>query len=234
MRVFTYDSYLIDSVGGLLRPHVHASSPECVTLGDTRMAARWVTYKEDAIMRHTFGFFIAMRGLILTLRTLLQIANDLLQSSSCSSRENGFEERFKYDIISSSLLSSSLAAPTTTHRPSLMPEIPGKLDDGGGSTRDPHSSSGSAPDSISPDSPTSSASNAAGLEFPIALLSIAAAFLSAGFSFLAIVSLGAAIYVRYVVQADHSTPDSMSQVSDLSTSSKLAWQMLMACRPFMH
>ena len=186
-------------------------------------------------MRRTFGLFIAMWGLTLTLRMLLQIANDLLQSSSCSSRENGFEERFKYDIISSSLLSSSLAAPTTTHRPPLTPEIPGKLDDGGGLTGDPHSPSDSPPDSIPSDSPMLSNSNVSGPEFPIALLSIAAVFLSAGYSFLAIVSFAAAIYVKYVVQADHSTADSMSQVSDLlSTSSILAWQMLMACRRFTH
>ncbi|PIL30417.1 hypothetical protein GSI_07604 [Ganoderma sinense ZZ0214-1] len=140
-----------------------------------------------------------------------QIAHDLLQSSSCSSRDNGFEERFKYDIISSSLLSSSLAAPTVTSRPSLTPEIPGKLDGGGGSVGDEHSPSGSNPDFPSPDSSAPLDSNFSGPESPIALLSIAVAFLSTGFHLLAIVFFAAAIYVRYVVQASHSTSDSLSQ-----------------------
>ncbi|KAI1791920.1 hypothetical protein LXA43DRAFT_1094255 [Ganoderma leucocontextum] len=132
----------------------------------------------------------------------VQIANDLLQSSSCSSRENGFEERFKYDIISSSLLSSSLAAPTTTHRPSLTPEIPGKLDGGGGEgAGDEHSPLESKSDFRLP--PTSN-SNLSGPELPIALLSIGVVFLSTSFTFLAVVFFAAAIYARYVAQADHN------------------------------
>ncbi|KAM5541422.1 hypothetical protein V8D89_004976 [Ganoderma adspersum] len=141
----------------------------------------------------------------------IQILNDLLQSSSCSSRDNSFEERFKYDIISSSLLSSSLAAPTITPRPSLTPEIPGKLDGVGGLVGDTHSPSDSNTDFPSPDSTTPPNPNPSGPESPIALLSIAVLCFSTGFNLLAVVFIAAAIYVRYVVQADHSTSDSLSQ-----------------------
>ena len=167
-----------------------------------------VTFASTSIMHYNFEYVPK-----LTLSFLLQIASDLLQSSSCSSRDNTFEERFKYDIISSSLLSSSLAAPTITPRPSLTPDIPGKLDGGGGSMGDPHSPSDSNPDFQSPDPTTTSNSNPSGPELSIALLSIAVVFLSAGFILLAVVFIASAIYVRYVVQADRSTSDSLSQVS---------------------
>ena len=167
-----------------------------------------VTFASTSIMHYNFEYVPK-----LTLSFLLQIASDLLQSSSCSSRDNTFEERFKYDIISSSLLSSSLAAPTITPRPSLTPDIPGKLDGGGGSMGDPHSPSDSNPDFQSPDPTTTSNSNPSGPELSIALLSIAVVFLSAGFVLLAVVFVASAIYVRYVGQADRSTSDSLSQVS---------------------
>ena len=149
---------------------------------------------------------------MLTISLLHQIANDLLHSSSCTSRENSFEERFKYDIISSSLLSSSLAAPTSATRRSFTPEIPGKLDDGGGgSADDEHFPAVGQADGRFPDS--TSNPNLSGQEVPIALLSIAVVFLSAGFYFMAIIFLAAGIYSKHVMQVDQNTQNSTSQVS---------------------
>ena len=136
---------------------------------------------------------------------LLQILNDLLQSSSRSSHENNFAERFKYDVISSSLLSSSLAAPTSAVRRTFAPDIPGKLDDGGGDEE---------PSSASSDSrfPQSS-SNPLGSQLPVALASLAVVILSTGYLFIAMIPLSAAIYVRYVMQADADKANSTTQVS---------------------
>ncbi|TBU24410.1 hypothetical protein BD311DRAFT_671865 [Dichomitus squalens] len=151
---------------------------------------------------------------MLTLISLLQTVNDLLQTSSCTSRENSFEERFKYDVISSSLLSSSLAAPASAiHRTfAFAPEFPGKLDDGGGGTEDGTSPSDSKAHDRSLDS-TSGDLNLSGhgQELPIALLSIAIFFLSAGSYVFAAVFLAAGFYARHVVQADQNTHSSTAQ-----------------------
>ncbi len=78
--------------------------------------------------------------------------------------------------------------------------------------RDDHLPSDSNSDVLPRDSTTSN-SNLSGSESSVALLSIAVVFLAAGFNLLAVVFIAAAIYVRYVVQADYSTSDSLSQVS---------------------
>ncbi|RPD73138.1 hypothetical protein L226DRAFT_112873 [Lentinus tigrinus ALCF2SS1-7] len=120
-------------------------------------------------------------------------------SSSRSSQENNFAERFKYDVISSSLLSSSLAAPTSAVRRTFSPDIPGKLDDGGGD--DPPSDS-RFPEAVS--SPL-------GSQLPVALISLAVVILSTGYFFIAMIPLFAAIYVRYVMQADADKANSTTQ-----------------------
>ncbi|KAI0730501.1 hypothetical protein C8Q76DRAFT_792656 [Earliella scabrosa] len=140
----------------------------------------------------------------------IQIANELLQSSSCTSHENTFAERFKYDVISSSLLSSSLAAaPTSAIRRSFTPELPGKLDDGAGASDDGHISSSSRPDNRFPE--VTSSPNALAPQIPVALLSLAVIVLSTGSFFIALIPLGAAIYVRYVVNADAEKHNSTAQ-----------------------
>ncbi|KAI0690876.1 hypothetical protein C8T65DRAFT_671113 [Cerioporus squamosus] len=135
----------------------------------------------------------------------IQIVNELLQSSSCSSQENSFAERFKYDVISSSLLSSSLAAPTSAVRRTFTPDIPGKLDDG--STEGEPSFAGSNSDARFPDP----VSNPFGSQLPVALVSLAVVLLSIGYFFLAMIPLFAAIYVRYVVQPDAEKATSTTQ-----------------------
>ncbi|KAI0737361.1 hypothetical protein C8Q80DRAFT_1213914 [Daedaleopsis nitida] len=144
----------------------------------------------------------------------IQIARDLLQSSTCTSHENSFEERFKYDVISSSLLSSSLAAaPTSTVRRSITPELPGKLDDGGGTVTDEDSSTtGARIGGRFPDH--SSNPNTLEFQVPVALFSVAVVVLSTGYTFLAMIPLFAAIYARYVLYADMEKNDSTAQTLD--------------------
>ncbi|KAI0691792.1 hypothetical protein C8T65DRAFT_670380 [Cerioporus squamosus] len=136
----------------------------------------------------------------------IQIAHELLQSSSCSSQENSFAERFKYDVISSSLLSSSLAAPTSAVRRTFTPDIPGKLDDGGGDEE-----SSSAVSRSDARFPEPAVSNPFGSQLPVALVSLAVVLLSIGYFFLAMIPLFAAIYVRYVVQPDADKATSTTQ-----------------------
>ncbi|RDX51367.1 hypothetical protein OH76DRAFT_1454933 [Lentinus brumalis] len=135
----------------------------------------------------------------------IQVANELLQSSSSSAHENSFAERFKYDVISSSLLSSSLAAPTSAVRRTFSPDIPGKLDDRGGD-EEPLSAVSSS-DSPFPEP----MSTPFGSQLPVVLVSLAVVMLSIGCFFLAMIPLFAAIYVKYVVQPEADKANSTSQ-----------------------
>ncbi|EGN96896.1 hypothetical protein SERLA73DRAFT_161860 [Serpula lacrymans var. lacrymans S7.3] len=116
-----------------------------------------------------------------------------------------FAERFKYDVISSTLLSPSLSTSPHPHRRSLSPSIPGKL----GSS---HSRNTSSTDSSMafrlPDQELdqSSASLTADNETPLWPLTLTVTFavaaLSAKFYFLAILSLATTSYYVYVHNLD--------------------------------
>ncbi|EMD39345.1 hypothetical protein CERSUDRAFT_112985 [Gelatoporia subvermispora B] len=56
----------------------------------------------------------------------LQIIDSCLSTRPCSERD--FAERFKYDVISSSLLSSSISSQASGTRRSFSPDLPGRLD----------------------------------------------------------------------------------------------------------
>ncbi|KAI0765627.1 hypothetical protein BD413DRAFT_482153, partial [Trametes elegans] len=134
--------------------------------------------------------------------------NDLLSSSSSNSSESTFAERFKYDVISSSLLASSLAAPAGVARRAFSPELPGKLDDGGGGgENDPPSAEKSTPAAT-----TELALNPNSLgQLPYVFLSLGVLALSASYYLLAILSLCTAAYVRYVVNTDSDKSDTTKQ-----------------------
>ena len=125
---------------------------------------------------------------------------ELLPSSSHASNQNPFAERFKYDVISSSLLSSSLAAsvsaPITPPRRLVTPELPGRLHEADG---DDPPTSGTGSGRHSPEDASESTSLPP--QLPVVLLSIAVAVLSIGHYLLAFPLVAAAIYVRYVVHA---------------------------------
>ena len=104
------------------------------------------------------------------------------------SPENAFAERFKYDVISSSLLSSAIAATPTTRR-TFGSDLPGKLDD--------------ASDSTSSDGDKSPAATSSLPEFqvPAALVAVAAIALAAEYYFVAIFLMLAATYSWHSVKA---------------------------------
>ena len=106
------------------------------------------------------------------------------------SSESAFAERFKYDVISSSLLSSAIAATPTTRR-TFGSDLPGKLDDAG----DGSSSDEDQPHTATPLSPLSE------FQVPIALVAVAAVALAAEYYFVAMFLMLAATYSWHSVKA---------------------------------
>ncbi|KAL1940873.1 hypothetical protein VTO73DRAFT_7914 [Trametes versicolor] len=147
---------------------------------------------------------------------VVQFVNDLLQSSTSNSTEGNFAERFKYDVISSSLLASTLAAvPTSAVRQTFSPDIPGKLDDsGGGDKPESFPADAKTESSYPPNADSTSAPDSLGLQLPYVLASLAALALSTNYVFLAILFLCAAAYVRYVVNTDIEKSDTTKQTLD--------------------
>ncbi|KAI0364683.1 hypothetical protein BV20DRAFT_1116256 [Pilatotrama ljubarskyi] len=144
---------------------------------------------------------------------ITQLVNSLIQSASSHSPENDFAERFKYDVISSSLLASSLAAaPSSAVRRTFSPEIPGKLDGGGGFGED----NSASVDTKSDDVCTLQADFASPLDplapqLPYALVSLAVLALSTSYSFLAVLLLCGAAYIRYVLNTGGEKSDTAKQ-----------------------
>ncbi|KAH9939092.1 uncharacterized protein BXZ73DRAFT_44256 [Epithele typhae] len=144
-------------------------------------------------------------------QNVLEIARELLHPSDSSSQENTFAERFKYDVISSSLLSSSLAAslasPVSARRANT-PEIPGRLSEegtsgGGGEQPVP------TPAVALPDIPSLPAFS--GPQLAVTLLSVSVLVFSIGFYFLAFVVLLAALYAWCAV---HTDPDKCNYTTE--------------------
>lgn len=105
------------------------------------------------------------------------------------SPENAFAERFKYDVISSSLLSSAIA-PTPTIRRTFGTDLPGKLDD---------ASDGSLSDGDK--SPTLTSPPLSEFQVPAALVAVAAIALAAEYYFVAIFLMLAATYSWHSLKA---------------------------------
>ncbi|KAI0630645.1 hypothetical protein C8Q77DRAFT_1134419 [Trametes polyzona] len=146
----------------------------------------------------------------------VQVVIDLLNSSTSASSGDNFAERFKYDVISSSLLASSLAAPATNvARRSLSPELPGQLDDsdGGGQPKPPPTDAKAKGSNVT-NAEDAEETNVLGPEWPYFLGSLAALAMAANHVFLAILLVSAAAYVRYVVNADSEKSDTTQQTLD--------------------
>ena len=120
-------------------------------------------------------------------RLFCQVAATCFEYTQSS--ENAFAERFKYDVISSSLLSSAIAATPTTRR-TFGSDVPGKLDDSSdeGSSDEDNSQ-------IATSSPLSE------FQVPIALVAAAAIALAAEYYFVAIFLMLAATYSWHSVKA---------------------------------
>ncbi|TFY58814.1 hypothetical protein EVJ58_g6178 [Rhodofomes roseus] len=106
------------------------------------------------------------------------------------SSEHAFAERFKYDVISSSLLSTTISATPTVRRTFTL-EVPDKLND----ASDIASSDGDKSGTVDP-SPLSE------LQVPIAMVCFAAVALAAEYYFVAIFLMLASTYSWHSVKAN--------------------------------
>ncbi len=133
----------------------------------------------------------------LTHGILQAISSSLFSPSNFKRPTTSFAERFKYDVISSSLLSTSLTATPHPSRRSFSPELPGLLDTG------PHSRTSSTTaveeSHPSPHGSPLSASDPGAIPQAVAIVSIAVLALAIGYEFLAILLLAVALYVARAV-----------------------------------
>ncbi|KAF8888090.1 hypothetical protein BD779DRAFT_1525528 [Infundibulicybe gibba] len=114
---------------------------------------------------------------------VLELLESISPPNHPSNRSNPFVERFKYDVISSSLLASSLATPYPRRR-SLSPSLPGKL------ILD-HSRKSSVDVSPTPLSTVQSAPYWG----PSLVLALIVVLFSAGYNFLGVSSIAGAIFL---------------------------------------
>ncbi|PSS03321.1 hypothetical protein PHLCEN_2v3995 [Hermanssonia centrifuga] len=125
------------------------------------------------------------------------ISSSLFSPSNFKRPTTSFAERFKYDVISSSLLSTSLTATPHPSRRSFSPELPGLLDTG------PHSRTSSTTaveeSHPSPHGSPISASDPGAIPQAVAIVSIAVLALAIGYEFLAMLLLAVALYVARAV-----------------------------------
>lgn len=141
----------------------------------------------------------------------MQSLSSLFSSDHMSRRTHAFAERFKYGVISSSLLSPAFATTPIPHpyRRSLSPSIPGKL--ASNHSRTPSAAESTLTDNVSLSIPTEPETPF----WPITLsFTIAVAALSARFYFLTLLLLVGTLYYMHVHRLDiHSKPDVMIPVS---------------------
>ncbi|KAF7794974.1 hypothetical protein EIP86_006117 [Pleurotus ostreatoroseus] len=147
----------------------------------------------------------------------LQTAVSLLSSQKLHRRpRTSFAERFKYDVISSSLLSASLAAtPLSGIRP-LTPENPELLDTPGQPGEHSRTSSATLvqPDDDQPPGMDSMFGDMDpnDIRRSLAVVSVAILALAAGYEFLAYLLFALALYVARAVKAARDKTDAPNQV----------------------
>lgn len=142
---------------------------------------------------------------------IMQSLSSFFSSDRVSLRTQAFAERFKYGVISSSLLSPAFATTplVESHRRGLSTSLPGKLHSG-------HSRTPSAAESMVTD--TLSLSIPPDPEAPIWPLTLSFTIVTAAFSaqfyFFAFLLLAGTLYYIHVHRVDiHSKPDVMTPVS---------------------
>lgn len=150
---------------------------------------------------------------------VMQSLSSFHHSSRTSQRIQAFAERFKYGVISSSLLSPAFsAAPMAeSHRRGSSLTLPGNLFNT--HSRTPSAAESTGTDNLSLSMPPEPETPL----WPITLsFTVAIAALSARFYFFALLSLATTMYYMHVHRLDmHSKPDVMTPVSHLSLS--LGW-----------
>ncbi|OBZ73867.1 hypothetical protein A0H81_06451 [Grifola frondosa] len=151
---------------------------------------------------------------------VLQLVNSLLPPSTYQSPGSTFAERFKYDVISSSLLSTSIsAAPSVATRRTFTPELPGKLDDSRGSSDGGGEDTSDEPCHRFPAGHNDISSSFLGLPWHAIVASVAMIVVSAGYYFLCLLLSGIAIYMYCNSVAESDKADAMDQVSVQGSSS---------------
>lgn len=144
----------------------------------------------------------------------------LLSTSKTSRPRISFAERFKYDVISSSLLSASLAAAPLTGTKPLTPDISGRLDIHGGDGEHSRTSSTTVvqpdddyPSSSPRQSEPSSETQFGDLRGSVGVVSVAVVALAAGYEFLAYLLLAIALYSARAGKLDPEKADAAELVS---------------------
>ncbi|KIP01829.1 hypothetical protein PHLGIDRAFT_131086 [Phlebiopsis gigantea 11061_1 CR5-6] len=143
----------------------------------------------------------ATARLVMQVLTRVMDTYQSLSTPKLASSSNSFPERFKYDVISSSLLSTSLAATPLPGRRSFAPEIPGRL----ASSRD-HSRASSTSDDYGENQQLNPSELGLTRE-TIAIISVAVVVLAAGFEFLGLLLLAGALYYARANRPAQSVPD---------------------------
>lgn len=143
-----------------------------------------------------------------------QSLSSFYSSNRLSLRTQAFAERFKYGVISSSLLSPAFTSTpmAESHRRCLSPSLPGKLPKS--HSRTPSAAESTMTDNLSFSMPPEPETPA----WPLTLsFTIVVAALSARFYLFAFLLLAGTLYYMHVHRPDiHSKPDVMVPVSHLS------------------
>ncbi|KAH0836852.1 hypothetical protein J3R83DRAFT_8640 [Lanmaoa asiatica] len=138
----------------------------------------------------------------------MQSLGSLFSSDRMSLRTRAFAERFKYGVISSSLLSPAFATTpmVESHRRALSPSLPGKFS--GSHSRMPSAAESTTTDNLSLSMPPEPETPV----WPLTLsFTVAVAALSARFYFSALLLLAGTLYYIHAHRLDiHSKPDVMT------------------------
>lgn len=141
----------------------------------------------------------------------MQFLGSFFSSHRVSLRTQAFAERFKYGVISASLLSPAFPATpmAESHRRGLSLSLPGKLSDG--HSRTPSAAESTTTDTLSLSMPPEPETPV----WPVTLsFTVAVAALSARFYFFALLLLAATLYYMHIHRVDiHAKPDVMTPVS---------------------
>jgi len=144
---------------------------------------------------------------------VMQSLGSFFSSHRMSLRTQAFAERFKYGVISASLLSPAFPATpmAESHRLGLSLSLPGKFSDS--HSRTPSAAESTTTDTLSLSMPPEPEPPV----WPLTLsFTVAVAALSARFYFFALLLLAATLYYMHVHRVDiHSKPDVMTPVSHL-------------------
>lgn len=150
----------------------------------------------------------------------MQILTSILGGvTDFSEHRSPFVERFKYDVISSSLLSSTISVPHAGGSRSVSPIIPGRLTRSNSRTHsdDDNRSLDVSPDVQGLDRHASNTLAIAGTEdwTIMSAFAVVAVIFNMGYYLISVLSLGGAMYYLYQHKSDKLSKPDMNPVSVL-------------------